>query len=48
MDNDAERIANEIDTVFSEWQTRAESYDEEHFFYGENSCQNRRTKERDV
>lgn len=35
MDNDAERIANEIDTVFSEWQTRAESYDEEHFFYGE-------------
>ena len=33
MDNDAERIANEIDTVFSEWQTRAESYDEEHFFY---------------
>ena len=48
MDNDAERIANEIDTVFSEWQTRAESYDEEHFFYGINSCQNRRTKERDV
>lgn len=35
MDNDDERIANEIDAVFSEWQTRAESYDEDHFFYGE-------------
>ncbi len=35
MEDNSEQIAEEIDAILSDWQNRAENYDEEHFEYGE-------------
>lgn len=35
MDDDAEAISMEIETVFETWEQLAENYDEDHFYYGE-------------
>jgi hypothetical protein len=35
MEDDSVSISSEIDRILSDWQRMAESYDEEHFEYGE-------------
>ncbi|KAF5048409.1 hypothetical protein DSECCO2_450400 [anaerobic digester metagenome] len=41
MDDDAEQIGLEIDSIFEKWEQLSENFDEDHFFYGEKFMVNR-------